>query len=609
MKPEDSVASQHPGRREGAAKPYVLLDNRSSAHHAFGLKQKDGAARPYVFQLEEPVPIAKPEPQTVKPENSAAPPPPTGHKVAENRSSAHDSLGLKQQDGAARPYVFQVDQQVTIVKREPRLSMTVLLGPTQKIRTGGAACMLEYARRFRDRGHDVSITTWPKFLWPEAEPFPGLGFDIPIHYDESARPDVLPYHLVNQTPRDYLGELRFFVTYMSLLTPAIPKVDLILAANWDTIFPAWQSGKGKVVHFPMHYDEVFFSLDGDPSASLQGNPLIKMLCRNSFQMPMYRIPNSSWLAGEIRRRTGEKVTFVNHGVDAERFVPRPKLSAKDGIVRVVTYSRPEKWKGFQDAVPAMSELMRRYPGKIEWHVYGFANPRLRPDNPLAPYRFHGTIEHDELARLYAESDIVLCPSWYESFPLPPIEAMASGTAVITTPYGTEDYAIDGHTAIIVRPRVVADFVVALDGLVRLPELRERLARNGRAMAEGHSWDGAVKAREVLLWRIHRNQMASSAFKGFENGIEDGFGVPFEQIMPDVGASEGELLRGADGQHYLVESGRLRRVVDPSALGFDPAQARTLDLLKLLRNTQGPDITSAANYYGIRTARNPAATIS
>jgi hypothetical protein len=50
-------------------------------------------------------------------------------------------------------------------------------------------------------------------------------------------------------------------------------------------------------------------------------------------------------------------------------------------------------------------------------------------------------------------------------------------------------------------------------------------------------------------------------------------------------------------------------VDPSALGFDPAQARTLDLLKLLRNTQGPDITSAANYYGIRTARNPAATIS
>jgi glycosyltransferase involved in cell wall biosynthesis len=489
----------------------------------------------------------------------------------------------------------------SVAKPQNRLSMTVLLGPTHKVRTGGAACMLEYARRFQERGHDVSITTWPQFLWPEAEPFPGLGFDIPIHFDRNARRDVLPFNLVNQTPRDYLGELQFFLTYLNLLTPAIPKSDVILVANWDCIIPAWQSGKGKVVHFPMHYDEVFFTLDGDPSASLLGNPLIKLLCRSAFQMPMYRIANSSWLAGEIRRRTGEKVPFVTHGIDAGRFVPQPKLSAKDGIVRVVTYSRPEKWKGFQDAVPAMQELMRRYPGKIEWHVYGFAHPHFAPDNSLAPYKFHSTLEHDQLARLYAESDIVLCPSWYESYPLPPIEAMACGTAVVTTPYGTEDYAIDGHTAIIVRPRIISDFVAALDGLVRMPELRARLARNGRAMAEGHSWDGAVRAREVLLWRIHRNQMSASGLKGFENGIEDGYGVPFEQITPDTPASEGQLLRGEDGNHYLVESGRLRKVANPSALGLDPANTQTLDLLSLLRNTHGAEITSPANFYSVRTA--------
>jgi len=277
----------------------------------------------------------------------------------------------------------------------------------------------------------------------------------------------------------------------------------------------------------------------------------------------------------------------------------------------VTYSRPEKWKGFQDAVAAMQEVMRRYPGKIEWNVYGFAHPNFPPENALAPYKFHGTIDHDQLARLCAQSDIVLCPSWYESSPLPPIEAMASGTAVITTPYGTEDYAIDGHTAIVVRPRVVPDFVVALDGLIRLPELRERLARNGRAMAEGSTWDGAVKAREVLLGRIHRNEVSTIGLKAFENGIEDGYGVPFEQVTPDTGANEGDLLRGSDGKHYLVESGRLRRVLDPAALGLDPCLnpglIQTLDLLKLLRNTQGPDITSSANYYGLRTGRNGAVT--
>ncbi len=75
----------------------------------------------------------------------------------------------------------------------PRLSMTFLLGPTGQIRTGGAACILEYARRFQALGHEVSLTTWPKFLWPEAEPFPGLDFEVPIHYDATVCRESLPY--------------------------------------------------------------------------------------------------------------------------------------------------------------------------------------------------------------------------------------------------------------------------------------------------------------------------------------------------------------------------------------------------------------------------------
>ena len=480
-----------------------------------------------------------------------------------------------------------------------RLSMTFILGPTSQIRTGGAACILEYARRLRARGHDVSLTTWPKFLWPQEEPFPGLDSDIPVYFDATARREALPHHFLNKIPRDYLAEMRFFLAYMHLVTPAIPRADLIIAANWEGIIPAWQSGKGKPVHFPQHYDEVFFSQDAAPSGGLLSNPLIKMLCRNTFQMPVYRIANSAWLAGEFRRRFGETVPVVQHGIDTTQFRAQPKLSAHDGVIRVVTYCRPEKWKGFQDAVPAMGELMRRYPNKIAWHVYGFAHPVLTPTNELAPYTFHGALDHEELSKLYAQSDIVLCPSWYESFPLPPIEAMACGTAVITTPYGTEDYAIDGHTAIVVRPRVVQDFIVALDGLCRLPELRERLARNGRAIAESLTWDKAVEAREELLWRIHRNQMPTGGLQGFDTGIVDGYGTSFDRLSPEVRVSEGELLRGDDQKQYVVESGRLRRVMNPTALGFESAPTRALDLLSLLRSEHGPEITSPANYYGVR----------
>ncbi len=129
--------------------------------------------------------------------------------------------------------------------------------------------------------------------------------------------------------------------------------------------------------------------------------------------------------------------------------------------------------------------------------------------------------------------------------------------------------------------------------------KEQLARNGRAMAESHTWDGAVKAREELLWRIHTNQMPNNALQGFQSGIADGHGILFERLTEDVAAKDGELLHGDDGQNYLVESGVLRRLRDPAQLGLDASQARRLDLLSLLRNVQGPDITSKANYYGVR----------
>ncbi len=495
--------------------------------------------------------------------------------------------------------VEKADAAVPRVVKKERLSMTFLMGPTHTVPTGESACILEYAKRLHARGHHVSIATWPKFLWPAAEPFPGLDVNVPIYYDRGASPQMLPFHLATQTPRNHLGEMQFFMAYLSLLMPAIPKADLLIAANWDCILPAWQSGRGKVVHFAEHYDEVFFAPDGDPSAGLQGNQLLKLMCRTTFQMPIYRIANSSWLSDEFRKRTGQTVPFVNHGVDAGDFAPLPKLSERDGILRVVTYSGPEKWKGFQDALAAMHEVMRRHSGRIEWHVYGFANPDFPPGNALAPYTFHQTLNRDQLSKLHAESDMVLCPSWYESFPLPPIEGMASGTAVITTPYGTEDYAFDGDTAMVVRPRVISDFVNAIDALIRMPDLRARLAAKGRAMAESLTWDRAVDAREKLLWQIHRNETPCTSVAGFDSGISDGYGIPLEQITPDTPASEGDLLRGADGRDYVVEYGRLRHVVDPTGAGLDASHAASIDLLNLMRNVRGPDITSLANFHGVK----------
>jgi hypothetical protein len=119
------------------------------------------------------------------------------------------------------------------------------------------------------------------------------------------------------------------------------------------------------------------------------------------------------------------------------------------------------------------------------------------------------------------------------------------------------------------------------------------------MAESLTWDTAVSAREELLYRVLANEFPNTGLQGIQNGIADGHGIPFENLTADVAANEGDLMIGAEGEYYLVESGSLRKVAHPGAIGLDPNHAQPIDILSLLRNVQGTQITSPANYYALR----------
>jgi hypothetical protein len=141
----------------------------------------------------------------------------------------------------------------------------------------------------------------------------------------------------------------------------------------------------------------------------------------------------------------------------------------------------------------------------------------------------------------------------------------------------------------VRPRVIGDFVTALETLIRTPDLRRRLASNGRAMAESLTWEAAMAAREELLWRIHRNEIPNDLLRGFDTGIIDGYGNLFERVLPDLQARDGDVFQDPNGKHYLVESGRLREFANRAAIAADRPQPRPIDILSVSRNQKGPEI--------------------
>jgi glycosyltransferase involved in cell wall biosynthesis len=94
---------------------------------------------------------------------------------------------------------------------------------------------------------------------------------------------------------------------------------------------------------------------------------------------------------------------------------------------------------------------------------------------------------ETLPGLMAAADVFCYPSLYEGFGLPPLEAMAAGTACVVGAYPAAEEVL-GDAALIVDPRA-ADALT--EGLVRLATdepLRRSMALQGRARASTFTWE-------------------------------------------------------------------------------------------------------------------------
>ncbi len=116
----------------------------------------------------------------------------------------------------------------------------------------------------------------------------------------------------------------------------------------------------------------------------------------------------------------------------------------------------------------------------------------------ADVRFEGFVPDVDLPLYYGAASAVAYPSLYEGFGLPPLEAMASGTPVITSE-GSSLSEVVGDAAVLVKP---GDDGALADALVRVAgdePLRRRLSSAGLRQAATFSWRRtAATTLDVLL---------------------------------------------------------------------------------------------------------------
>jgi glycosyltransferase involved in cell wall biosynthesis len=109
-------------------------------------------------------------------------------------------------------------------------------------------------------------------------------------------------------------------------------------------------------------------------------------------------------------------------------------------------------------------------------------------------RFLGFVPFDTLRCFYESAAGFVFPSRYEGFGLPPLEAMACGTPVVTSNVSSLPEVV-GDAAVLVNPENVFDIARGIRDVLLDEELRARLIRRGREQAARFSWSWT--ARQVL----------------------------------------------------------------------------------------------------------------
>jgi glycosyltransferase involved in cell wall biosynthesis len=217
----------------------------------------------------------------------------------------------------------------------------------------------------------------------------------------------------------------------------------------------------------------------------------------------------------------DKVTVIPNAID-ERFGTPP---ADDEIQRVreryqlsdefVLYTGNIKpHKNVDRLIDAFHQLREEGFGQLRLLIIGdeiSTHPSLRRAvhrwKLHKHVRFLGFVPDQTLAVLYRLASVFVFPSLYEGFGLPPLEAMASGTPVVTSNVSSLPEVV-GDAAVLIDPLDPAAIASGIRQVLTDPGLRADLVARGLERARMFSWDTSVQRVREIYGQVARGRHAA-----------------------------------------------------------------------------------------------------
>ena len=199
----------------------------------------------------------------------------------------------------------------------------------------------------------------------------------------------------------------------------------------------------------------------------------------------------------------DKITVIYHGVDHELYkvydssnleVTKLKFELTDLFILFVGSIEPRK--NLLNLLKAYhllsSEIKDSYP-LVLVGFKGWENKEIMKeiDKEKEHVRYLGYVSDEELAHVYNLATLFVYPSLYEGFGIPPLEAMACGTAVISSSVASLPEAC-GDAALYINPLDIEDISKKIKFLLHDAKERDELILKGLERVKSFTWEKSAK---------------------------------------------------------------------------------------------------------------------
>ena len=340
--------------------------------------------------------------------------------------------------------------------------------------SGGEKVLLEYANRLQVMGCEVSLVVpAPQPKWYRRIFMAGHNAGTTLS------PESIDW-FENKIP--VLVAPKLHSRYM-------PKADILVASSWQTARSAadMPADMGRKFYFVQHHESLW-ARDKEKASQ-------------TYRLPFTKIVVSTWLKEIMWNVYQQDAHLFINPVDRRQFFCAKKQWNRPRKVCMLHHDYD--WKGFSEGIQAVQRV-RSQGYNLDVVVFGEKTDDPMPLFKSAGFEFEYHYRPKQLQSVYSACDIYLCPSWHEGLGLPAMEAMACRCALVTTDTGgCRDYAIDGMTALVSKPRDIEGLARNLISLLSNDSLLERLSETGYQKIQEFSWDDNCRKLARLFQRMDK----------------------------------------------------------------------------------------------------------